>query len=119
MNIYTSYFGNMRNIPAGIVPIAICAKAPAAYTGRQYKTLAPKYDCLMQYKQNHNEEEYVQKYNSQVLSRLSPAEVVRQLELLSGGKDVVMLCYEKRGDFCHRHLVAQWLNNHGYNVKEL
>lgn len=119
MNIYTSYFGNMRNIPAGMVPVAICAKAPDAYTERQYKTLAPKYDCLMQYKQDHNEEAYIQKYNSQVLSHLSPAEVVRQLELLSDGKDVVMLCYEKRGDFCHRHLVAKWLNNYGYNVKEL
>ena len=119
MNIYTSYFGNMRNIPAGMVPIAICAKTPAAYTGIRYKTLAPKYDCLMQYKQNHNEENYIQQYNSQVLSRLSPAGVVRRLELLSGGKDVVMLCYEKRGDFCHRHLVAQWLNNYGYDVKEL
>lgn len=24
-----------------------------------------------------------------------------------------MLCYEKVGDFCHRHIVAVWLNQSG------
>ena len=24
---------------------------------------------------------------------------------------VVLLCYEKRGDFCHRHLVSKWIND--------
>jgi uncharacterized protein (DUF488 family) len=31
----------------------------------------------------------------------------------------VLLCYEKSGDFCHRHLVAEWLRRYGYEVKEL
>ena len=31
---------------------------------------------------------------------------------------VVLLCYEKRGDFCHRHLVADWLNKNGFNCEE-
>ena len=24
--------------------------------------------------------------------------------------DIALVCYEKPGDFCHRHLVADWLN---------
>jgi hypothetical protein len=36
--------------------------------------------------------------------RSSIKEVLRDL-----GDDAVLLCYEKPGQFCHRHLVAQWL----------
>ena len=28
-------------------------------------------------------------------------------------------CYEKPSDFCHRHLVADWLNKNGVECKEL
>ena len=35
--IYTSYFGNLKNLPKNITPISICAKAPVWYTGLQYK----------------------------------------------------------------------------------
>ena len=28
------------------------------------------------------------------------------------------LCYEKPGDFCHRHLVADWLTKSGVNCIE-
>lgn len=32
---------------------------------------------------------------------------------------IALVCYEKSGDFCHRHIVADWLNQAGYDVKEL
>ena len=27
-------------------------------------------------------------------------------------KDIILLCYEKDGHFCHRHLLASWLESH-------
>ena len=30
-----------------------------------------------------------------------------------------LLCYEESEEFCHRHLVAKWLRDFGYEVKEL
>lgn len=30
--------------------------------------------------------------------------------LKNGEKDVVLLCYEKTGDWCHRHILARFLN---------
>ena len=33
-------------------------------------------------------------------------------------KDVALVCYEKPSDFCHRHLVADWLNKNGFECKE-
>ena len=31
---------------------------------------------------------------------------------------IVLICYEKPDDFCHRHLVANWFNENGVNCKE-
>ena len=31
---------------------------------------------------------------------------------------VTLLCYEKPDDFCHRHLVSKWFNEHGYKCEE-
>ena len=41
--LYTSYFAKLKKLPKHIIPISICGKAPAWYTGLQYKKLAPKY----------------------------------------------------------------------------
>ena len=33
--------------------------------------------------------------------------------------NMILLCYEKSGDFCHRHVLADWLEeNFGYRVEE-
>ena len=31
---------------------------------------------------------------------------------------IVLLCYEKPEDFCHRHLVREWLCRNGYHAME-
>ena len=83
--------------------------------GREYKKLAPKYYFLHKYKLDGDEEFYTQQYQAEVLDQLDPKEVLRDL-----GEDAVLLCYEKPGQFCHRRLVAKWLEEKlGIEVKEL
>ena len=119
MNIYTSYYAKCRKIPHTITRISIAGKAPTGYRGIEYKVLAPKKDFFMKWKDNHDNDYYIECFNKQVLSVLNPADVYNRLEELSGGQDIVLLCYEKSGDFCHRHLVADWLSkNLGIEVKE-
>ena len=37
--------------------------------------------------------------------------VLKNLEKLAGGREeIALVCYEKPGDFCHRHIVADWLD---------
>ena len=108
--IYTSYFANLKRIPKDIIPVSIARKTPLWFTGRTYKKLAPPYELLQQYKENNNSEFYIQYYKKNVLQRLNPSQVVD--ELTSNGP-VVLLCYEK-DDFCHRHLVADWLCENGF-----
>lgn len=111
MKIFTSYFSNIRQIPNQLVLISICGKAPDWYKGIQYRKLAPSYDIYSEYKESNNEERYTERFQKERLSKLDRDEVLKELEKLSSGRDIVLLCYEKPFNFCHRHLVADWLGN--------
>ena len=116
--IYTTYFAKLKSLPKDIVPISICGKAPNSYNGLLYKKLAPKYDFFMKWKENHDNDYYICCFDNQVLSVLNPTQVVADLTAMAAGRDVALICYEKPTDFCHRHLVAEWLQKNGYNVQE-
>ena len=113
--IYTSYFANLKKLPKDIIPIAISASVPNSINILQYKKLAPTYNILSNYKNNNNIELYTKEYSEQILNKLNPLDVINELYSLSNGKDVALICYEKYDKFCHRQLVAEWLNS---NVKE-
>lgn len=98
--IYTSYFAKYRG-PDGV---SIALWPPRGYKGEQYKDLAPSRDILLAYKNNPDEIAYEQEYNGQ-LSTLDKQKVIQDLD----GK--VLLCYEGKNKFCHRHLVAKWLGD--------
>lgn len=119
--IYTSYFAKLSKLPANITPIAICGKSPEWYKGIQYKKLAPKWSFFSIWKETHDNEYYIKHFNEEVLNPLNANDVVNELYSLAGKNqdaDIVLICYEKPGDFCHRHLVADWLTSNGYPVEE-
>lgn len=124
VNIYTSYFGNLRKLPKDIVPISICGKAPDWYKGLQYKKLAPKYGFFQKWKEIRDNDYYTECFDKEVLQLLNPHEVVKELFDLAKtqqGENIMgicLICYEKPEDFYHRHLSADWLNKNGYNVTE-
>ena len=58
-------------------------------------------------------ETYTNMYDG-ILAKLDPQRVLRDLN------DAIVLCWEKPGKFCHRHLVAKWLEKEtGLIVKEI
>ena len=122
--IYTSYFAKLKSLPENIIPISICGKAPDWYKGLQYKKLAPKYGFFMEWKKNHDNDYYIKCFSEQVLDKLNILTVMRDLiDLVNStedhiGKEIALICYEKPSDFCHRHLVAEWLNSNGIQCKE-
>lgn len=122
--IYTSYFAKLKSLPENIIPISICGKAPDWYKGLQYKKLAPKYGFFMEWKKNHDNDYYIKCFNEQVLDKLNALTVMRDLiDLVNStedhiGKEIALICYEKPSDFCHRHLVAEWLKKNGLQCEE-
>jgi uncharacterized protein YeaO (DUF488 family) len=112
--IYTSYYNNLRNIQRyapNVVPVSISIYPPDWYTGLTYSKLAPKRNFFNEWKINHDNDFYVKEFNKQVLSNLDPKEVAKELYEMSNQSDLVLLCYEKPNEFCHRHLVADWLRD--------
>ena len=92
----------------------------ANYQGRCYPKLAPKlsfwktwHDNIGKVSQEENTRYYVQEYWNQVLSKLDPEQVYRELDYS------ILLCYESNTEFSHRHIVAAWFEILlGVNVSE-
>lgn len=130
--IYTSYFAKLKSLPDNIIPISICGKAPDWYKGLQYKKLAPKYDFFMEFKRNHDVDHYVKCFNEHVLDKLNAKDVIKKLDDLLlcmttsidckvdtiKVPEIALICYEKPPNFCHRHLVAEWLRRNGFECEE-
>lgn len=107
MKIYTSYFSNSQRLAAaGVKPIGIALYPPKWFKGVSLKVVAPTASILYGAK---GEEDYTRRYKTEVLSHINPKQFIETVESHSCGKDVALCCFEKPGDFCHRHLVAQWL----------
>lgn len=81
----------------------------ANYEGESYPELAPKlsfwkvwHNNIGKISEEENNRYYVQEYWNQVLSKLDPEKVFKDLDYS------VLLCYESNTEFCHRHIVAAW-----------
>ena len=119
MKIHTSYFGRSRKLKAehtDWVQIAICGKMTFPWGGLRYAKLAPKVGFFTEWKRNGDNDFYIRHYGDEVLKHLDRESVLAELAELAGGEDktVVLMCYEKPEDFCHRHLAAKWLLGDGY-----
>ena len=123
MKIYTSYFSNIPNLEkAGIVCCAICLKVPSFFDGPNLASVAPSGSILMEHKKSHDDSRYKERYISEILCayRFHPEYITDFIEKLGNGKDVALLCYERPEDFCHRHILAEWLNERipGLDIQE-
>jgi uncharacterized protein YeaO (DUF488 family) len=125
--MYTGYFAKIKTYEkAGLIPIAICGGIPNWYKGLWYKKLAPKWSFFNEWKNGAehkgDNDYYIYHFNNEVLDKLSVSLVVEDLQKIANTKDtdkIILLCYEKPGDFCHRHLVADWLTKNGLKTIEL
>ena len=99
MKLFTSYFARSSRHPKAV---SIAQYPPRWYgKGRRYIKLAPSRELL---KSKLPPDQWKEEYQKQILDKLDPFLVALEL-----GDGAVMLCFEKPGDICHRHYVAEWL----------
>ena len=98
----------------GDMGVAICLYPPIDWTGLQFPTLAPDRQLFFAIKQNNiTNEQYAKLYKEQTLSQLDPQFIYNMF------KNNVLLCWEDPGEFCHRRIVARWLEESlGISVPE-
>ncbi len=110
--ISTSYFANKGIKDKGLRLVSISLVTRYCKCER-YKALAPTKE-MIELAHAGNTEEYTRLYQSEILSKLDPLKVYEELD------GAVLLCWEKAGSFCHRRLVAEWIESAtGEKVLEL
>lgn len=110
IHIYTSYYENINNLPLDVIPISIAGIAHNNFKGIQFKKLAPRLAMFNEWKKNKDNTFYEINYIQYLNERFKKEDLLIELLTLSKGKDICLICYEQPGEFCHRHLVANWLN---------
>lgn len=106
--IYTGNYDNCKG--SNTISISGDKGKSTNYQGNSFPQLAPKLSFWKEWHNNigiltetENNDFYISQYYKLVLSILNPEEVYKAL------KDKILLCYEEPLNFCHRHIVAAWL----------
>lgn len=101
--IYTSYYVNYKKY-SGLYRISISRKTPDNAADISLKFLAPDSSLLYDYKNGSiGEEGYARRYLSSLDELHNNGTLDKFIHyLINHPMDVVLLCYERPGKFCHR-----------------
>ena len=127
---YTSYFERMnaiQTVDPNAVFIAICGGIPSWYDGKWYKKVAPKWTWwkywhdtyVGHYETKEAIDYYTACYKNTVLDVLDKHVIANDIRTLAQDNNAYLLCFETPDKFCHRHLLADWLDESlGYKINE-
>ena len=116
------FTGNYEECKAGnLISISGDRGRKVGFVGKAIPKLAPKKEFWMTFFNNigkipgvENIRYYIEEYYKQVLSKVDIE------ELLKDEKDPILLCYEKGQDFCHRHVLAEYIEmKYNINVRDI
>lgn len=117
---YTSYYAKINKIDRSMYTLAAISYRKPDFCDESVldcSFLGPWKDLLDGYKNGTiSEKEYTDQYLEN-LRRCWPG--ISSWFLANAAKNIVFLCYEKPSSFCHRHLLAQFLEEQGFDCKEL
>lgn len=111
--LYTSYFAKVKSFSSDVPTYSIAVSTP--FTMKSLPCVVPSWDLVKRYKDGLIEEwEYVAEYVTMLDNNES--DIIRQVSALPDG--AVLCCYEGPGKFCHRHVLAAWLEEHNIKCEE-
>lgn len=134
IDFYTSYYANYENIPKNYICVPISRVVPDGFSDYPNITIikdnfiAPDDNLLFDYKNGRIDEiEYKKRYINKICTYINSCDRFNDLFDWAKAVDkhygdeydgIVFLCYEKPGDFCHRHIFSKLLNLYGIECKE-
>ena len=117
--IYTGYYSKIKeHADSGLTLLSISRTKPEfAKSCIDIPQLFPSNKILWDYKKGKIDEmEYTSKYLDQ-LNELGVDRIIKMIQIF--GDNVVLLCWESPEKFCHRHILADYINkNSNINVEE-
>lgn len=94
-NIWTGYFAKCGSHPRGL---SIARMTPKwSKVQKADLRLAPRSDML-----HMDHKGYMREYRK-ILANLKAERIVKEMD------DKILLCYEAKGKWCHRHVVSKWI----------
>ena len=117
--IYTGYYSKIKEYAdSGLTLLSISRTKPEfAKSCIDIPQLFPSDKILWDYKKGKIDEmEYTSKYLDQ-LNELGVHRIIKMIQIF--GDNAVLLCWESPEKFCHRHILADYINkNSGVVVEE-
>ena len=111
--IKTSYYYAVKNKVNDYYKVAISRTAPANEYDLHTLILAPDSDTLWAYKNEYiDNQEYTRQYLEKLNKLLDNGTLESIIDNLKAHDKVLLLCYEGKYKFCHRHILADFLNEH-------
>ena len=110
-NIYTGYFAKVDDYKRdGLVPYSIVFSNKIKI--EKVYWFVPPIELVKGHKSGMiSDEEYTSRYLSQLEEYEHHIMLNLRDILMSNDSDIILLCYEKPGRFCHRHILSKWLSN--------
>lgn len=118
--LYTGYFAKCKDYKlAGYIPVSVAGITPDKCVDEKWVDFAPRKDLFYKWKKGIiSDIEYGRRY-LEYLNTI-PKEDIEELRELTKTSNFVMCCYEKTGDFCHRHYLSHFLKvKYNFEVSEL
>ena len=124
--LYTSYLDRLDELPDDSIKIIVMRYYPTNINVLKYNklyfdnTLAPSKEILDKYndsKKTINDwRVFESKFNEELKTRKDLILSINKLvKLLKMNKDIYLICHEYNGMFCHRQLIAKYIQKH-YNL---
>ena len=113
--LYTSYFAHVNKIPKeyNLYYISNSTINPNA---QRLSCVVPDWKIVKDYKAGIIDEAiYTQKYLQMLEDNKD--EILNQIKSLPDNS--VLLCYEGKTKFCHRHILADWLKTYNIKIEEI
>jgi len=126
MKFYTSYYAQISKIRAKHPDYTIVSISGGLddylvpLVDIHDRRLAPKKDFFIEYKNSKpgiaREQVYVSEFKDKVLNEEDINDILKSWQNKENLKETfVIMCYEKPTDFCHRHIVAEAIEQK-YNI---
>lgn len=118
-NIFTGNYDECKS--GNLISISGDRGRSVGFVGKSIPELAPKWnfwkvwhDNIGKIDEEENLKYYISEYYKQVLSKVNIE------ELLKDEINPILLCYEKGNQFCHRHILAEYIEmKYGVYVKDI
>jgi hypothetical protein len=109
---FTSYYALSGSEEAGV---RVSASAPKFYNGMSFPQLYPPWSIIKAVKNGDIDKAEYKRLYLQHISHIDPQFVYDELP-----DGAILLCYEKDSTYCHRRIIAEWLENElGITIDEI